>query len=124
MNAETKESTSVMDAIRKRAQDLTSLKITTAVGNISYVDKGNEGFVVEIPSGGETRCMRSKIDLLDGDIETLIDEKFSSGESKHLLDFHLEREKQGHAIIKSNIDALKALVGLIRDIGPGSKDDR
>ena len=121
MNAENSDNTSVMDAIRKHAQDLTSLKITTAVGNISYVDKGDEGFVVAIPAGAETRCMRSKIDLLDGDIETLIDEKFSSDENKHLMDFHLEREKQGQAIIKGNIEALKALVGLIRDIGSGGQ---
>lgn len=55
----------------------------------------------------------TKIDLLDGDIQTYLPAKFVTDPAYGAMkDFHLDREKQGLEIIEKNIEALRSAVTL------------
>ena len=63
----------------------------------------------------EPKSMYSRIDLLQGDITTIYDPEFITGELTSLREFHQDREKQGQEIIQGNIKTLRDLVKLIKD---------
>ena len=59
--------------------------------------------------------MYSRIGLLDGDITTIIDERFlPEGGIEELRAFHQQRVEEGGEIVERNIRALKELVSLLR----------
>jgi hypothetical protein len=86
--------------------DLTTLEIRTVVG--SFVSEGGlpEG---KIRLDGAAHFLNTSIDLLEGDITSEIDEWFLAPEHKAVLDLHHEREKQGNAIIRANVQTIKEL---------------
>jgi hypothetical protein len=59
----------------------------------------------------------SQIDLLQGDITTSFSPEFLQPPYDEIRKYHADREKQGHEIIEKNLQALKDLVALIREIG-------
>lgn len=95
----------VKDSIEK----LSTLDIVTAVGPLKY-DSVKKTY--EAPESGAASVMRTRIDLLQGDITTQLDEEFATGRYQGLRDYHAAREKQGHELIKSNIETLRQLVEL------------
>jgi len=108
---------SFIDKLEQSLTDLVSLNIVTAVGPVSCV-KIDDKINVKIPSSDGSKCISSTINLLDGDIDTLIHDDFMSDKLRPVLDFHLEREKKGHEIIKGNINALKELLDLAKSFAP------
>ena len=52
------------------------------------------------------KAMYSKIDLLQGDITSIYDPEFITGEYTDLKEFHQDRESQGQEIIQNNIQTL------------------
>jgi len=113
---------SFIDLLEQKLTDLVSLNIITAVGPVSCTKIGDK-ITVKIPASDGSKCISSTINLLDGDIDTLIHDDFMSEKLKPVLDFHLEREKKGHEIIKGNINALKELLDLAKSFTPKENDN-
>jgi hypothetical protein len=63
------------------------------------------------------------IDLVQGDITTVIDPEFQGEAGKELRDFHKSRETQGLEIMRGNISALKELVSLLGAAYQHQKDN-
>jgi hypothetical protein len=91
--------------VKDSLDNLVTLKIITSVGPVPAVDdKGN------LIAGVSAHLMRSRINLLQGDIVTEIDPAFVTGELKDLRDFHMRREQEGSAIVDKNIEVLRSLL--------------
>ena len=93
----------LLKKITESLKGLVTLQITTVVGQVAY-DSATDKTTV-----ANAKVIRTVIDLLEGDIKTEIDEAFVTGALQALRDFHAEREKQGSAIVKANIEALEKL---------------
>jgi len=106
--------------IRRSLANLTTLEIITAVGHVRYGAKdGGEGGrdFPDLDYDRDPKVMLSKIDLLQGDIKTIFNEEFVTGNYQGLRDFHEAREKEGHEIIRKNMEALERLWNLINAHG-------
>lgn len=99
-----------LKTVMTKVRDLTNLEIITAVGTCT---EGAEGIS---PNIGGSQMMYSKIDLIDGDMTTVIDESFLKGERATLREFHMEREQQGRDIIRANIQTLGNLISLYKSL--------
>ena len=86
------------------ADRLVTLEIVTVVG--TYDTKTNQ-------PGAGSKMVRTRLNLLDGDKVTEVDPDFVSGPLASLRDFHVQAEKQGHDIIKGNIEAIEKMLGLL-----------
>ncbi|MEJ2265034.1 MAG: hypothetical protein P8X95_16435 [Anaerolineales bacterium] len=101
----------ILEKITKALEDLVTLEIKTMVGEMTF----NQSEAPNFPA--KPKAMYSKINLLQGDITTVYDPEFVTGEYTNLREFHQEREKQGQEIIQGNIRALQSLVKLIKEEG-------
>lgn len=100
----------LLQKVHDKIEDLATLKIKTVVGSCTV-----EGETVE-PNFTGAQIIYSKIDLVDGDITTVIDESFLTPERQSLKDFHMEREQQGRDIIRANIQTLGSLISLFKSV--------
>ncbi len=102
--------------ISDAADELIKLDIVTAVGPLKYqTDASGKGHYV--PDGAApTKVMHTRIDLVQGDVVTQMDEEFATGKFQALRDYHAAREKQGNEIIQANIKTLKSLFELLTQI--------
>ncbi len=100
-----------LDTIVDRAEQLVNLQIVTAIGQVGW-DEARDA-----PDIKSSKAIYSNVNLLQGDIRTFVDEGFFDDRFASLREFHQKQEQRGHLIIKDNIQALKDLVGLVRDIG-------
>ena len=94
---------------------LVTLNVVTAVG-AATVDISNDGGKATNKIalvGGSSKVIWTAIDLVQGDITTVIDPEFQGDAGKELRDFHKSRETQGLEIMRGNISALKELVSLL-----------
>jgi len=102
----------LMDKIKKAADNLVTLEIITAVGNVALqTDKKPD-----IDFSQNPKVILTKIDLLQGDITTIFNEEYVTGSYQSLRDFHAAREKQGHEIVEANIAALTKLFELAKTL--------
>ncbi len=90
--------------------ELINLKIVTAVGAITGTGKE-----LDIDWTQNPKVMLTKIDMIQGDITTVIDPIFVTGEYKELRQFHAEREKQGLTTVRDNIKAIEELYNLAKN---------
>jgi hypothetical protein len=106
---------SKVDEILKRIEnglkDITQLRIETVMGKLEI----KEDRAIDFIPNQEVDGIISKIDLIDGDIETQITEKFYE-KYPELVQFHLSREAKGHEIIEGNILALGTIVKTLREM--------
>lgn len=86
------------------AEKLVTLEIVTVVG--TYDGKTNQ-------PGANSKMMRTRMNLLEGDRITEVDPEFVNGPLSSLREFHAQAEKQGHDIIKGNIEAIEKMLGLL-----------
>lgn len=108
----------LMDEIKSKISDLVTLEIITAVGEVKFAADPDDSTKVSAVIDTQTpaKAILTKINLLDGDIRTVLDPAFVTGDYKDLQAFHAEREKEGHAIVKANLAALKALFDLAKSL--------
>ena len=93
------EATSVLDTVRTMFKELATLRITTTV------------------TGDGEKTITTTVNLLDGDINNSIDKAFlQNDELRSIRDFHAEQVKNGHAIIKGNVDMVIDLAKQLQDI--------
>ncbi len=106
------------DKIKESLENLVTLEIITAVGQVRFEppDKNEDAEKTKYPDldfESDPKVILTKIDLLQGDIKTVYNEEFVTGNYQSLKEFHFEKEKQGHEIIKKNIAALEKLLNLV-----------
>lgn len=101
--------------IMNSIENLVSLEIITAVGQVNVKSDDTVDKKLNVDCGPNTKAIFTKIDMLQGDISTVYDEEFVSGDYQALKQFHALREKEGHEIVRQNIENLKSLLKMIRD---------
>lgn len=94
--------------VKNSINNLKTLEIRTVIGKFKWNDKDKK---IEYKEG-EVKQILTQIDLLGGDITTLMSDDFLEAPYNQIRDFHAEREKRGQEIIEGNIKALKELIGL------------
>ena len=99
-------------------ENLVTLEIVTAVGSVKP-SEGGKGKSAELDHSKNPKVIQTKIDLLQGDIETIYDEAFVTGDYQNLKNFHALREKEGYDIVMRNIEALEKLLKLIASQSEG-----
>ena len=104
--------TALVERIKEALENLITLEIITAVGQVDFsAESGPDLDITKDP-----KVILSKINLIQGDIKTVYDPEFVTGNYKELKDFHKEREEQGHQMIKDNLDALMKLFNVAKDL--------
>ncbi|KHE93657.1 MAG: hypothetical protein K8F52_05435 [Candidatus Scalindua rubra] len=94
--------------VKDGINNLKTLEIRTVIGKFKWNDKEKKIDYKE----GEVKQILTQIDLLGGDVTTLMSDDFLEEPYNQIRDFHAEREKRGQEIIEGNLKALKALIGL------------
>ncbi len=101
------------ERILKAFDNLVTLEIVTAVGHVTRSDE--ETGALDLDFDRDPKIILTKIDLLQGDIKTVYHEAFVSGEYAELKTFHAAREKEGHGLVRQNIETLERLLKLAND---------
>ncbi len=115
----------LLDKIKKAVEELVTLEIITAVGPVNLVEGKDPKtgapiyFLEKELFKKETKLIVTRIDLLQGDISTVIPDEFTAPQYQWLRDFHATREKQGIETIQRVMDGLKGLVTLIQELKKG-----
>jgi hypothetical protein len=68
----------LIDSIKEAMANLVTLEIVTAVGNVKFQPKSaeEEKIVATIDYSKESKAILTKIDLLQGDVQTVFHEEF------------------------------------------------
>lgn len=89
----------ILDSLKNAASNLMTLEITTTV------------------VGGERKEIKTKIDLVQGDISNSLDEAFLKDTELHpIREFHTGQVEKGQAIIKGNVEVIVDLVKQLREL--------
>lgn len=102
--------------IRDAIENLVTLEIVTAVGQVRGGSGEGEGGGRRAPDldyGADPKVILTKIDLLQGDVKTVFNEEFVTGNYQALREFHARREEEGFEIIQKNIAAIERLLNLV-----------
>ena len=122
MAEKTKSSFDVLyEKIENAVSDLTTLKVITAVGDVDVsqtaVDQNGKTAVTRSESYQNTKAILSTIDLIDGDISTIMDEAFVNDAGyASIRDDHLNRIQDAQKIVEKNIKTLLDMVKTVGDI--------
>ena len=108
---------SVLENLMNTAENVATLNITTVVGEAIPV-KGKDGYYLPDKTG---KTMHSSIDLLQGDITSIIPQAFLSPPLSTIRQYHQAREDTGRQIIKENIECLMKLVELVKELAKPDK---
>jgi adenylosuccinate synthase len=96
--------------IQAAIKNVISLKITTIVGNLTQEDMTTSPVVID------PKTIHTEIDLLQGDLVSMIDERLLADEFAIIRQHHEKREEQAHQIIDGNIKALGKLAALVQEM--------
>ncbi|MGK0359421.1 MAG: hypothetical protein ACI9U2_001723 [Bradymonadia bacterium] len=110
---------SLVDSIKSKLSNLTTLEIVTAVGPPTRDENGR--LTVDLKTN--SAVMFTQIRLLEGDVTTSVDPSFVSGENQPLRAFHQTRVTEGMQAVKDNISALKQLYQLMTAIERDTAED-
>lgn len=109
--------------IENAVKDLTSLKVVTAVGDVTISEKTETDATGKQQRSRTEQYLNAKaiistIDLVDGDIETIMDGVFASDNAAYAIirNEHMERIKTAHDIVDKNVETLQKLIKTIREI--------
>ncbi len=122
MPQETKSSFDrLYEKIETAVKDLTTLKVITAVGTVDVsrktIKKGDETSETRIENYQNAKALLSTIDLIDGDIVTVMDEVFVKDEAySSLREEHMARIQEAQSIVKTNVETLLAMVETVGKI--------
>jgi hypothetical protein len=107
---ETEDLEALQHQIQAAIKKVISLKITTIVGNVVQDD------LTTSPIVKDSKTMHTEIDLLQGDLVSMIDERLLADEFAIIRQHHEKREEQAHEIIDGNIKALGKLAALVQEM--------
>ena len=102
-----------LDTLKNAAENVATLTITTAVGGaVPVADKPGR-----YTPADNSEIMYSSIDLLTGDITSIISPSFLTPQQATIRQYHQAREDMGRDIIKQNIECLEKLADLVVKLG-------
>ncbi|MFT4928606.1 MAG: hypothetical protein ACI8WB_004725 [Phenylobacterium sp.] len=101
---------SFLDDLEKNIANVANLEIKTIVGEATFAQDGS--YTVN----DEAKTMYSSVNLLQGDITSIIPESFLSPPYETIRQYHQAREEEGRKIIADNINCLKELATLARSL--------
>jgi hypothetical protein len=109
------------EKVENAVSDLTTLKVVTAVGDVDVsqtaVDENGVKKTTRTESYQNAKAILSTIDLIDGDISTIMDEAFVNDAGyAGIRDDHLNRVLDAQAIVDKNINTLLGMVRTVGDI--------
>jgi hypothetical protein len=111
----------LFERIESAVEDMTTLKIVTAVGNVTISEENKSGDGKGTKRRTEkyenAKAIITRIDLIDGDFETTIDAAFTTaGDANYsaIYQDHMARINDGHGIVEKNIATLKMLIDTVR----------
>lgn len=94
-----------MDALTLALGEAVELEITTWVSSSSDAD-----LLTESNRPPAHCCMRTRINIVDGDIDNQIGSQFiGNGPYTELRQFHLEQVQEGRQIIRHNLESIQQL---------------
>ena len=99
--------------IRESIQNLVTLEIVTAVGHVAFKTDDAGGRRPDLDYERDPKVILTQIDLLQGDIKTVYNEEFVTGNYQSLKEFHAQREQQGYEMIQKNMAAIERLLTLV-----------
>lgn len=110
--------------ILKAASDVVNLKITTTVGDVTMVEHESvEGIQVQ-PMVTNDSSLHTEVNILAGDIKTVVDQSLLTDEFDLIRALHNEREDHAHEIIQANLKTLTALANtLLEFLNPPDEDE-
>lgn len=98
----------ILKKIGDKIEDITVLNIQTV---ISPLEIAADGAIKLTPAKG-VDGMTSTLDLIDGDIRTVIAPSFYE-KYPELVQFHQSKEAKGSEIIEANMNALKSIISIV-----------
>ena len=102
------DTNAIFEALQLALTEAIELEITT------WVEPTNADRASTSTSGKPGHRLRTRINLVDGDIDTEVGSQFlNSGPYAELRDFHSSQVRQGRAIVRQNLDSLQTLVGVL-----------
>jgi hypothetical protein len=97
----------------KAANEVVNLRITTTVGDVAMV-KSEEGAEYQ-PKISNSASLYTVVNILQGDMETIIDQSLLSDKFDVIRELHKDREAHAHSIIKANMETLTELAKTVLD---------
>ncbi|MBK1695744.1 hypothetical protein [Rhodovibrio salinarum] len=100
----------IIDQLAKGLKAATSLQITTVVGDFMVTVPENGAFKVTTQSPQDVKGIHTRIDLLQGDIGTIVDGSFyDPNQPSPLQALHSEQVANAQKIVQSNVELLGEL---------------
>lgn len=93
--------------------DVVHLRIITAVGEFSAARDANSGKWVVQPGAGNNSAIMTDIDLVQGDIVSLVPQSLVSDSNSAIRDFHSTQVEKAEGIVRANIAALKGMIEVL-----------
>jgi hypothetical protein len=101
--------------IEKALEELVTLNIVTVIGtakiDAALTEAGWDRSKITLAA--DSKVIWTSIDLVQGDVTTVIHPELQGDAGRELRAFHHDRETQGLAIIHQNVAALQGLVKLL-----------
>lgn len=98
--------------------NVTSLTVTTVVGNVKLTPDGQIPAVLAYD--GAVKVLVSHIDILQGDVTTVVPaEVFTEEPYQALQTFHAARVEEGRNIVQANLGMLHDFLNKIQTSNPG-----
>jgi hypothetical protein len=109
------------EKVEKAVSALSTLKVITAVGDVDVsqtaVDEDGVKKITRTESYQNAKAILSTIDLIDGDISTIMDEVFVNDAAyEGIRNDHLNRIQHAQEIVDKNINTLLGMVRAVGDI--------
>lgn len=109
----------ILEKLSQTVESLAELRTITGVGKVR-LDIGTGGKLDLAPTSGTESIpgIFSEVNLVSGDIKTLIDEKFSDPDNP-ILKLHQSQSENGRKIITNNV---QTIISLAKTAGTELKD--
>lgn len=89
--------------------NLTNLTTVTAVGNVT-VSGDIKKPTITIPAQEQQKAIVTNVNLIDGDISTVMHPAFAEGSMPAISELHKEMQLRGSEIVERNVKLLKELI--------------
>jgi hypothetical protein len=96
----------LLEEIKNAVAEFKTLEIVTVVGTVIPGESVKD---LSFKFDKNSKTILTRIDILDGDITTVIDEAYVTGDYQSLREFHAQREEKGYSIVRNNIAAIREL---------------
>jgi hypothetical protein len=102
----------IVAKVQKAAEDFVTLKVTTVVGKFEFDPASGE----VVPKGADQKVIQSRINIVEGDIQDLVDEAYADDADHPMRKFHKDQVDNAQKTVHDSIEAFKSLVSVLVDL--------